>query len=600
MVRVKAKKGGFTRKLLTFIRWALCFIAIGASLFNRIAPSIGMSRVDFNNTIPGLEATLGTARLLEEQLEQLEPVMQPFLSIKEPIQKVGTVVGSVALGLLSVNLSGQVFGRGIYYVSNIAVTLLGFLCWEWIERAFSVHAHQDLHFVMSTMFWWASLRELYRFLRACVCYEDEMVDIHVWDLEPESLATNEPVVGHAALALHDEDETYISWWPGAEERNPKKLPRPATHDTLTQTIGRKTQQRAIQGNLISVPKLSEMNQNRNRVCSSVYSTKGQARSMFEDVVGENFKQPTSITIYGLNTEAMADWWEEWKSCDRKWATIPSGSMAGNCSSTAKDALVAGGALSFYELHRQQYLLSLFPWTPMDVLALAQTHNYLSTHLSRVGIIGVEMFFLAQLLAAFMPADGIGMVVHTDGIVREAVATYLPPIVIYWKGVFAALLLSLITDLYGGGVPEWLHAQTKEQVGSPGTSELNKNDWHNMVKEIAEWHDEQPDTYDNIYLRAHGHQTAVRAIADLHEKYAKEEDPSKRGIIKKICAILCCPCTALGLLGLKEKQVKKKAKNYAKDYVENAALEATGLPRTGRAVKKVVRHPALRVANSDDY
>ena len=55
---------------------------------------------------------------------------------------------------------------------------------------------------------------------------------------------------------------------------------------------------------------------------------------------------------------------------------------------AKDALVAGGARSFFELHRDKNFTWLgVNWSPMDVLAFARTTNSWHTYLARAGLLG---------------------------------------------------------------------------------------------------------------------------------------------------------------------------------------------------------------------
>ncbi|QLG93239.1 hypothetical protein HZF02_15280 [Pseudomonas yamanorum] len=131
--------------------------------------------------------------------------------------------------------------------------------------------------------------------------------------------------GHVSLTLGN--GTYISWWPQGRDR--KSMPL--------------------------VPR--------------VYSVSAIAnRTLEDDIRGEYGEKPTiTVTIpYGLNIDAIQKWWDDFsQNPNSKWATLSQ-----NCSTTVKDALVAGGAWDVLGGRAFDNWDDVFVWSPTDVARFA--------------------------------------------------------------------------------------------------------------------------------------------------------------------------------------------------------------------------------------
>ena len=132
--------------------------------------------------------------------------------------------------------------------------------------------------------------------------------------------------GHASITL--EDGTHISWWPS------------------------KNRVSTFPGFMIKlIPQLA-----------NIYSADALKNQTFaKDVEYEGSLPNEQIKINGLDEGKIKQWWEPFKNSN-KWQ-----SLTQNCSTTAADALKAGGADVFSSWLKSNNLV----WTPQAVLKYAQ-------------------------------------------------------------------------------------------------------------------------------------------------------------------------------------------------------------------------------------
>ncbi|NWA01461.1 hypothetical protein [Pseudomonas gingeri] len=140
--------------------------------------------------------------------------------------------------------------------------------------------------------------------------------VNVW-----SYRGKEEAWGHASLTLSD--GTYISWWP--------------------QGMGRE-----------SIPFVSQ-----------VYSAPAIVpRSFNDDVRGEGVVPDVFVYIPAthLNEANIKSWWDGFSANpDSRWQTLQQ-----NCSTTVKDALVAGGAWDILGGRAFDNWGDIFVWSPNDI------------------------------------------------------------------------------------------------------------------------------------------------------------------------------------------------------------------------------------------
>ena len=144
-----------------------------------------------------------------------------------------------------------------------------------------------------------------------------LLDVHIWKYRGSDEAW-----GHASITL--ENGTHISWWPQGNGRNPSWY------------------------------------------SDSVYSVDAILdQSLADDIFNEGQAPDKTIKINGLNEAAIEAWWNSFKSSDQ-WKTLSQ-----NCSTTAADALKAGGAdVKWKDVFKAHNMV----WNPADVEAFANAIN----------------------------------------------------------------------------------------------------------------------------------------------------------------------------------------------------------------------------------
>lgn len=140
-----------------------------------------------------------------------------------------------------------------------------------------------------------------------------LLDVYIWKFTGSGPNDN---WGHAAIMLND--HTYISWWPGSN-RTPND------------------------SNIYEADAL-DPSYPRDRW------SEGRDRG-YDNGVDPDFV----IHIDGLDENAIRSWWDKFRNT-HKWKTISQ-----NCSTTAAQALMAGGAPPAYKVL----------WTPSDVQQYAR-------------------------------------------------------------------------------------------------------------------------------------------------------------------------------------------------------------------------------------
>lgn len=142
------------------------------------------------------------------------------------------------------------------------------------------------------------------------------VSVNIW-----SYRGKEEAWGHASLTLSD--GTYISWWPQGQGRE-------------------------------SIPFVSQ-----------VYSAPAIIpRSFDDDVRAESVVPDVFVYIPSslLDEASIRNWWGTFSSNpDSRWQTLQQ-----NCSTTVKDALVAGGAWNILGGREFDNWGDIFVWSPNDV------------------------------------------------------------------------------------------------------------------------------------------------------------------------------------------------------------------------------------------
>ena len=136
---------------------------------------------------------------------------------------------------------------------------------------------------------------------------DGLLTVHIWRYQGKNTAW-----GHASITL--ENGTHISWWPNTD---------------TAKGLG-------------------------NVYTADAYENQTFAR----DVEYEGKSPDVNIKIENLDEEAIEKWWNDFKK-ENKWKTLSQ-----NCSTTAADALKAGGAYNELEV----------TWTPADVERYANEIN----------------------------------------------------------------------------------------------------------------------------------------------------------------------------------------------------------------------------------
>jgi RHS repeat-associated protein len=146
---------------------------------------------------------------------------------------------------------------------------------------------------------------------------DGRLTVHIWNYRGKNVAW-----GHASVTL--ENGTHISWWPSTEGR---------------------------------AGLLRFMN---------IYTADANDPQEFAtDVKWEGQKPDYQIKIKGLDEKKIEKWWDELKK-NNQWKTLSQ-----NCSTTAADALKAGGAEDYSSWGSSHYII----WTPNDVKDFAYEINY---------------------------------------------------------------------------------------------------------------------------------------------------------------------------------------------------------------------------------
>ncbi len=141
---------------------------------------------------------------------------------------------------------------------------------------------------------------------------DGRLEVHIWNYRG-----SEEAWGHASVTL--ENGTHISWWPNTETANPSVIPNVYTADANSD------------------------------------------QTLTDDISMENQSPDSVIKIEGLDEGAIENWWKSFKK-NNKWKTLSQ-----NCSTTAADALKAGGAkVKWTDLLTQFNLI----WTPNNVAEFA--------------------------------------------------------------------------------------------------------------------------------------------------------------------------------------------------------------------------------------
>ena len=140
-----------------------------------------------------------------------------------------------------------------------------------------------------------------------------LLDVYIWNYTGSGPDDN---WGHASVML--DDGTYVSWWPGSNRT-------PANSDVYE-----------------ADPLPADYSRDRQ--------LEGMDRGHPEGIDPDEV-----IHIDGLDEHSIEKWWNKYKTT-HKWKTI-----SRNCSTTAADALMAGGAPPAY----------VPMWTPKDVLNYAK-------------------------------------------------------------------------------------------------------------------------------------------------------------------------------------------------------------------------------------
>ncbi|TGN14067.1 LamG domain-containing protein [Leptospira ilyithenensis] len=137
--------------------------------------------------------------------------------------------------------------------------------------------------------------------------------------------------GHASLRLAD--GTHISWWP-TDNRTPLL---PVAFDKMP-------------------------------LLDSLYSAPAYSQQTYEkDVQYEGNVPPDyTIKITVLNNDNIKTWWNGFKA-SHQWKTLDQ-----NCSTTVKDALVAGGVDAILSHNEQVEYKGVLVWRPDDIVAFANT------------------------------------------------------------------------------------------------------------------------------------------------------------------------------------------------------------------------------------
>jgi RHS repeat-associated protein len=145
--------------------------------------------------------------------------------------------------------------------------------------------------------------------------------VHIWNYLG-SIGPNR-AFGHASITL--DDDTYISWWP-SNSRSP-----------------------LIPG-------------------TPLYSAPPFLEGYEKDVLWEKGGPNANIRISGLDEAAIEKWWNEFKG-NHQWSTLSQ-----NCSTTAVQALAAGGADFYSVLGGGVPSFYNLVWTPSDVSSYANSVN----------------------------------------------------------------------------------------------------------------------------------------------------------------------------------------------------------------------------------
>ena len=141
---------------------------------------------------------------------------------------------------------------------------------------------------------------------------DGRLTVNIWNYRGKNDAW-----GHASITL--ENKQHISWWPSAEGR-----------EGLFKFL-------------------------------NIYTAPANDPQKFAyDVEGEGQKPDYQIRILGLDEKKIQEWWQKFKETN-KWNTLNQ-----NCSTTAADALKAGGAEDYSSWGSSHNVV----WTPNDVKSFA--------------------------------------------------------------------------------------------------------------------------------------------------------------------------------------------------------------------------------------
>jgi hypothetical protein len=154
-----------------------------------------------------------------------------------------------------------------------------------------------------------------------------LLTVHIWNYEGGS---GGGAWGHASITL--DNGTHISWWPQGTGREPS----------------------SFSGRIYAVAANSGQTFDEDK--------------RLEGLPGIVPKQPDkNITITGLDEAAIQSWWDTFSGdSNNKWKTLSK-----NCSTTAADALKAGGAdVRWRDVFKGHNMV----WTPADVEEFANAIN----------------------------------------------------------------------------------------------------------------------------------------------------------------------------------------------------------------------------------
>jgi hypothetical protein len=144
-----------------------------------------------------------------------------------------------------------------------------------------------------------------------------LLDVHIWNYRGKDVAW-----GHASVTL--EDGTHISWWPQQGGREP------SWYSDADYTVD-------------AIPN----------------------QTLAADIHLEEQAPDKTIKIIGLDEAAIKAWWNSFRST-HKWKT-----SSQNCSTTAAEALKAGGAnVQWKDVFKAHNLV----WNPAGVEAFANAIN----------------------------------------------------------------------------------------------------------------------------------------------------------------------------------------------------------------------------------